>query len=977
MPNFVPKAFQRRKSAGNAMEDLLEKPTGTSSFRVMPRNEVQDSASPSFTVRRTVAARPVSSFEPRPIVSPVQHTRQPSYDDGIRNIGNRGSNGSSAGNSSRFYDTGSSQRYSSSSTLPSSTDIEEENLFTKKVPTPGDGGRTSSFTSFTRLPFGKKKSHKDLKSEPPKLFELEPMPDPMSGRDRALTASSSASTAHPPKLEDLPKADFGNDLSDLFGSFANDRRSAPLEDSAFALPPPPLSVRSGSDSALPPPPKALVPAVPPAPASPVRVVKRPDMIGSPYSWHSQDSNEALMSSSPPAPTPPRVETLPPAPATEPPPPPQPRATSTSPVYERKFGSNGLTKRPKAFEDEDARMVRDSFRKSRESRELERASAAQTAKRNQDDEPHSSDVSTKSASFSSGESSIHQHQPPSPPSPEFMDDSTPRARAQNEEEQPLFNRTSWNKSTSPNGRPGVRFEETKPKPRMTQAEFARLKRQHLREPQSDESESEADEYIDDDQEEEERKKMEEMRKIRQEQQEKMNAHREMMKKTTGGMNRPLSGERPGLNRSSLSSSELLGYHASAAFENAEDDSDDIPLGILKEHNFPKLGNRLSHASSHSNLRSASAQGFRPGSAMDGDHRGSLPPFARNLPADVPQEPYYGANLVQQSARESLGFGAIGPGPMGPGSAYGGSNSGVGASQPTLVNMIADAEQAKEARRGGSSKIYGSNTFGNSTFGQRIPQTTQQPQPQMQMPQQNMGMMPMQPMSFMPQQQMQQQMLMPPMNMGIQQMQIQMQQMQQMANLQQQMQNMLQQQQASMIPQPMMQSPMMQPGMMPQMPPQMPQSNFLTPNQGQRAMSMGNGPRPTSVFNPAGRTSTMNMSSMGQRFGSHLATGYAPSLAPSERSNIGKSARYRPVSQQIHDGSSTVMSQTTVQPAPAQQASFQQPSPERLTIRVKPKPARTPTEDDDEGWTSPKAKKWAAKSKDKENQQLPELTFSADE
>ncbi|KAK8226383.1 hypothetical protein BKA81DRAFT_169204 [Phyllosticta paracitricarpa] len=90
MPNFVPKAFQRRKSAGNAMEDFLEKPTGTSSFRVMARNEVQqDSGSASFTVRRTVAARPVSSFEPRPIVSPVQHTRQPSYDDGIRNIGNR------------------------------------------------------------------------------------------------------------------------------------------------------------------------------------------------------------------------------------------------------------------------------------------------------------------------------------------------------------------------------------------------------------------------------------------------------------------------------------------------------------------------------------------------------------------------------------------------------------------------------------------------------------------------------------------------------------------------------------------------------------------------------------------------------------------------------------------------------------------------------------------------------------------------
>ncbi|EOD48289.1 hypothetical protein GTA08_BOTSDO02955 [Neofusicoccum parvum] len=797
MPNFMPKAFTRRKSSGNALEEFDKPMEPSSSFRVMPRTEVQKSATTgdvSLGVRRAFNARPVSSpMQPMQPAQQMQHLRQNSYDESpYAGPGNRGSNGSSAANSSasRFYDTSSSARYSSSSTLPSSAEFENDDLFAKKVPVPHEGrDRTSSFTSITgRFAFHRKSGK--ASGSPTTKNDLEDVSLQNSGRDRAMTASSYASTAHPPKLENLPSTDFGNDFGDLFSSFASQqRKSAILEESPLPHPPP-LAMRS-----------------------PVTAASSPDS---------------------------------------------------------------------------------------------------------------------------------------------MAEATPRAKGAsmaNEEARPLFSKTPPTPQTT---RPGVRFESQKPA-RMTQAEFAVLQRQHQVDPLSDDESDVSDEYIDDDQEEEERKKIEEMRKIRQQQQEKMSAHREMMKKTVGGMNqsfggsvRPGSIERPGLNRASMSASELLGNRTSYYGGNdEEDETDDIPLGILKEHKFPKLGNRLSHHSSLTNLRSASAQGMRPSSAAGSVVGGSnnLPPFARGLPADLPSEPYLGANLVQQPMRESIGYGA-----MGPASVYEGSAAGN--AQPTLVNMIADAEQAKEARRGGATKIFGTGT----TYGQRLPQPgamQQQMVPGQGMLGLGMGMPQAQAQPqqmFMPQQQQ--------MSMNMQQMQ--MQQMQAMAQLQQQMQLMLQQQQMGIqqgLPQMSMPQPMMQPGMMPQ-------NSFLSANLGQRPMSMASNQglgqqRTRSMVNPP----TMNFNSMQQQFGNHLAPGYAPSLAPSERSNVGKSARYRPVTQQIHDGSSTVMSQSTVQPGQA--------GANRLTIRVKAKSPKSQAnganDDDDEGWGSPK-KKWSAKKRSQSDNQL---------
>ncbi|EKG14690.1 hypothetical protein MPH_08163 [Macrophomina phaseolina MS6] len=893
-----------------------------------------------------------------------QHMRQNSYDESpYAGPGNRGSNGSSAATSSasRFYDTGSSARYSSTSTLPSSAEFENDDLFAKKVPAPGEArDRTSSFTSITgRFAFHRKSGK--ASGSPPAKQDLDDVSLQNSGRDRAMTASSYASTAHPPKLENLPSSDFGNDFGDLFTSFASQqRKSAILEESPLPQPPP-LAMRSESEPALPPPPKTFASSRPTQPPSPIRVDRAKDVGGSPYSWDSRDSNDALMASPPAAAHSPYNERPPPvprhtAPLSATPPLPLQVRTNSSPVSERKPARNGVTKTTSMpVEDADARMVRESFRASRDAKELETVQTHQNG---------SSESSVKTPSFSSAHSSIqsqHQAQPATASSsPDSMAEATPRAKGSsmaNEEARPLFSKTPPTPLTT---RPGVRFESQKPA-RMTQAEFAVLQRQHQKDPISDDESDVSDEYIDDDQEEEERKKIEEMRKIRSQQQEKMSAHREMMKKTVGGMNqsfggsaRPGSMERPGLNRASMSTSELLGNRSSYYGNDEEDETDDIPLGILKEHKFPKLGHRLSHHSSLTNLRSASAQGMRPSSAAGSVIGGSnnLPPFARGLPADPMNEPYLGANLVQQPMRESIGYGA-----MGPASVYEGSTGGN--AQPTLVNMIADAEQAKEMRRGGATKIFGTG----ATYGQRLPQPGAMQQ-QMGMGQGQgvgmlglgMGMPQMQPQPqqiFMPQQQQQLSM-----NMNMQQMQ--MQQMQAMAQLQQQMQMMLQQQQMGI------QTGMPQMGMSPMMPQgMMPQNNFLSANPAQRPMSMastaGVGQQRTrSMVNPP----TLGLNGLQQQFGSHLGPGYAPSLAPSERSNVGKSARYRPVTQQFHDGSSTVMSQSTVQPAQA--------GSNRLTIRVKAKSPKSQTngvdeDDNDEGWGSPK-KKWSAKKRSQSDNQL---------
>ena len=85
---------------------------------------------------------------------------------------------------------------------------------------------------------------------------------------------------------------------------------------------------------------------------------------------------------------------------------------------------------------------------------------------------------------------------------------------------------------------------------------------------------------------------------------------------------------------------------------EEEDEDVPLGILAAHGFPsktRPPSKLMNSSSNPNLRHLSQIAGGAGSVAGGEsQRGSLPAFARHLPAD----PYYGAGIVNPSVREPL-------------------------------------------------------------------------------------------------------------------------------------------------------------------------------------------------------------------------------------------------------------------------------------------------------------------------------------
>lgn len=115
------------------------------------------------------------------------------------------------------------------------------------MPLEARGDRTSSFTSITgRFAFHRKSAK--TSGSPTIKNDAEDVSLQNSGRDRAMTSSSYASTAHPPKLESLPSTDFGNDFGDLFSSYASQqRKSAILEESPLPQPSP-LAMRSVSNT---------------------------------------------------------------------------------------------------------------------------------------------------------------------------------------------------------------------------------------------------------------------------------------------------------------------------------------------------------------------------------------------------------------------------------------------------------------------------------------------------------------------------------------------------------------------------------------------------------------------------------------------------------------------------------------------------------------------------------------------------------
>lgn len=193
----------------------------------------------------------------------------------------------------------------------------------------------------------------------------------------------------------------------------------------------------------------------------------------------------------------------------------------------------------------------------------------------------------------------------------------------------------------------------------------------------ENEDEDDVY---EEEEDEAERHRRVAKQRRKQEAHMAVYRQQMMKVTGDAP-AISLSRPSM-PTSQSSPNLLGP---GRIPDEEEEDEEVPLAILAAHGFPnktRAPGQLSSSSSNPNLRSANQLSPYPPPArsISGDVASSrLPPFARKLP----QDPYFGAGLVNPTTRETLSYGTGSP---------------KGAPPGGLVGIIASEERSRAMRRG---------------------------------------------------------------------------------------------------------------------------------------------------------------------------------------------------------------------------------------------------------------------------------------
>ena len=470
--------------------------------------------------------------------------------------------------------------------------------------------------------------------------------------------------------------------------------------------------------------------------------------------------------------------------------------------------------------------------------------------------------------------------------------------------------------------------------MTPAQFEKYKQQQemdrrLGASGDSDSEDEADNYEDDDEVEKEK----EAAKQRRKQEAHLAVYRQQMRKVTGEQAPQRSTSNlgntldPKVNASTtdlnsrlshLTVSTKLSSRSSGEEEGEEDE--DVPLGILAAHGFPNKSrppNQLAGSSSNPNLRGLAQQ--QPGApsvaGVESAKRGSLPVFARQLP----QDPYYGASLVNQSNRESLAMHHSSMAPM--------AGSVAATAHPHhpsgLVGVIAGEEKARAMRRGspnaqGSYDLPPGMQHPGMVRSQTMGSMGQMPYP---------GMMPPMPMMSPgdhAQIQMSQQMN--------QMMQMQMQWMQQMSQ---------------------MMGGQMSPGQ--QMPPMM--SNGSSPN---LLAPPGASTRPQSVSPIQGQRSMSTLSPSMSNWNQAPQGNYAASIAPSERSNVGLASRYRPVSIAPESEAMSARRASTFTSS-TRPFSHVDPSPRFSSYMNTPNPVgrRSPLandeDDDEQGWAEMKAKK----------------------
>ncbi|KAJ5799969.1 uncharacterized protein N7518_002037 [Penicillium psychrosexuale] len=951
----LPKSFTRRKSSGNVLEEV-ESPH-QSSFRVFerpgPHRSMTDGAaltkplSEGNTVPMTEDSDNIFAERERPLDK--SRYDRPSTMDSLRRrlTGNHDS-----GN----YESSTSTRLSSSSTLPSSTEVPppEETLSPHSrihdVPAPPPltsalraAGRTFSFGGrFSR-------------SGP----QVPRQQTPDASKNRPVTGSTD-STATPPKLPDtdfaLGSQDDFNKMFDNLGAregsatrgsspnpgkvrpaIARPGKDAVLTESQYSSSPP-THVLSGFQNS-----RAAAPAA-------INTDRSTTIESPPYSWDRRPSEEGLLRGprSPPLnQSQSTLDTVVGFRKVSPSPNQFAEATTSHRSLERPQGSErrGLRRsgiysakgESGSFDDEDAKMVRQSVLFSKEST-----------------------PPWAEGSPSGGTPLIDKGKAPNysgqvNPEPDNMFQYR-RSPAPAERLDP---------SIADHARLAVQYADSLPKSSspgnkvMTPSQFEHYRQQQeLRRSNSNATKSDDESDHDDfDDEQDEVEKQRETERQRRRQEAHLSVYRQQMMKITG-QQAPVQSLRPVMSGASNSTPNLLPSRLSALGEkstsgkSSEEEDDDVPLGILAAHGFPgqnRPPTRLNNVSSNPNLRASmqppyiSSSNSVSGADPNGS-RGSLPPFARNLPRD----PYFGAGLVNNANRESLAFGG--------GSVYGGSSSP--APPPGgLVGVIANEERARALRRG-SPNTQAMHEMGG------VPR----------------------PYSTMP----------PPQQQNVtagEQASIQLSQ--QMANMMQMqmqwMQQMMQMQGGQ--GQPMMQGmpPMMMPGGAMAMPPMGPPSisgpQSMAGNPNFRPMSMPatsflNMPpslppqvdhRTMSMLDPnvsARRTGSPMPNLSGNSFRPN--TGYAASIAPSERSTAGMAPRYRPVSVMQPESNYAVASPTN-KPFGDENHNPSMPIPQShipkshlATVTVRPvsrenqQPGSEDEDDDDEAWADMVKKREKKKS-----------------
>ncbi|KAF2034769.1 hypothetical protein EK21DRAFT_56091 [Setomelanomma holmii] len=798
--------------------------------------------------------------------------------------------------SSRPYNNA---QHGSTSTLPSSTDTSsDDNIFAGAPPRPHISQQNSSPSSSLSM----NGFRKQLPSLPKSSSGVSYRKSERTGRDRSMTQSSYASTAIPPKLEadlDFGDSGFDNMFSDL------KRKESPPEMSREVAGRSLLSEKRTFQ------------------AEPIRINPTLDVEAPLKSWESRGSADNLMSphsdnDSPPPPPPHKYSKYAPV-ASESPTMPSNSYRDTSPEY-----------RPEVT--------------SLSSSSATPASSTRSSNFTTNTTPKASLASTTSTSIYSDHDDDNMFTP-SKTAPKPTPSPRPTLPSVSE------NRPTPTPSSAPKGLNGRV---------LTQTEYlAMQKRANSQPPPEDDSDDE--DYED---EEEAIRKREEEEIMRRKQQQ-MQFAREAMRRTTTA---PASTGLHNSEGNGLGNPMTMGFPSETSIKADEWEDEDVPLGILAQHGFPSQArNRMPSQPAHAMPSYIPDRPASVGALGSGALPGHLPAFARNLPAD-PHSSFIGGGLVRPTNRESMGFNGMsrGPASVAGDSVAGGMGMGgmgmpppmmyqeAGMSQPSLVDQIQMRDMTKQKYMGGASnkKPQGGpftgmlgqqmNANGQSQNPTRMPQMPMMnginpmmnPMMGGQMPMMGMGM---NPTGF-------------PMGQGNDMMAMQqMQQMQQMIAMQQfQLQQMQQ---------------MQQPGQ------QDPRVSMAMPNNGFGGNMMGNGSFlnvPGAMNNGmAGRPmSFMTVNGNQQRppMSNYLGPGpgYTPSIAPSERSNVGLSARYRPVVSNT-DAHSTGTSMTLQASGGAGQ-----------TIKGIIKPVRQAQAEEDEDWSRMASRKNKYSSNKQQSNGLAELT-----